>query len=339
MISRYTMFGVVAVATMLPTLPASAQSRGINPNLGAGDNALADAILATPNRRTPIFPDNDLATTPGLEQPASTPQFTLNILTPALFNSNAQAVSAGGAKTLELNPSVHLGWAGQIPDLPIRVSGEASLETDRHLNAVDTEANYIRPAARAQYVNPNDDQDYSPFVSYASELDFNSAFSRNTYSDQNLNLGIDKVFNFDSDFNRVLARPNSAAETVWSFGFSATAQRRFSDQAPGSYAISFAPSAGYVISDEWNLSLSMLTTGRQYDTAVNLNRRTLALEPIGLLEYMVPQRWFGDAATAQALGNPAIDFVVGADREWSTISGGTYVQVTAGLVLKMGWRF
>ena len=318
---------------------ADAQSPSTNAGISDNGSALFDAILATPNPKTPTIPDNDLATAPGLEGLASPPQFTLNILTPALFNSNAQAVSAGGAETLELNPSVHFGWAGQIPNFPIRVSGEASLEIDRYLNAGDADANYIRPAARAQYDNPDDDQDYSPFVSYASELDFKSAFSRNTYADQNLNLGIDKVFNFDSDFNRVLARSNSAAETVWSFGFSATAQRRFSDQARGSYAISFAPSAGYVISDEWNLSLSMLTTGRQYDTAVNLNRRTLALEPIGLLEYMVPQRWFGDAATARGLGNPAIDFVVGADREWSNASGGTYVQVTAGLVLKMGWRF
>jgi hypothetical protein len=83
----------------------------------------------------------------------------------------------------------------------------------------------------------------------------------------------------------------------------------------------------------------MPITGRRYDTAANINRRTLALEPVGLLEYVVPQRWFGDAATAQALGNPAIDFVLGADMQWSNASGGIYVQVTAGLVLKMGWRF
>jgi hypothetical protein len=195
-----------SVATALPARMTLAQSSGIDSNLGGGDTALADAILATPNRRTPVFPDNDLATTPGLEQPAVAPQFALNILTPALFNSNAQAASAGGAKTLEFNPSVRLGWAGELPGLPIRVSGEASLETDRYLNAGGADANYIRPAARAQYVNPDDDQDYSPFASYASEFDFNSAFSRHTYTDQNLNLGIDKVFNFDGGFNRVPTR-------------------------------------------------------------------------------------------------------------------------------------
>ena len=85
-----------------------------------------DAILATPNYRTPVLPDSALATAPGLEQAVPTPQFTLNALAPALYNSNAQFLSSGGSKTLEGSPLVRLGWASQLFDTPIRVSGAAA---------------------------------------------------------------------------------------------------------------------------------------------------------------------------------------------------------------------
>ena len=68
-----------------------------------------DAILATPNYRTPVLPDSALATAPGLEQAVPTPQFRLNALAPALYNSNAQFLISGGSKTLEGSPLVRLG--------------------------------------------------------------------------------------------------------------------------------------------------------------------------------------------------------------------------------------
>ncbi|MBV9150884.1 MAG: hypothetical protein JO204_03805, partial [Alphaproteobacteria bacterium] len=90
---------------------AVAQIAGSNAGLEGGQDHLFDAILATPNDRTPVPQDNVYATAPGLEQPAHTPQFTLNVLAPALFNSNAQFLSSGGSKTLEGSPLVRLGWA------------------------------------------------------------------------------------------------------------------------------------------------------------------------------------------------------------------------------------
>jgi hypothetical protein len=154
-----------------------------------------------------------------------------------------------------------------------------------------------------------------------------------------LNVGIDKRFNFDSDFNRVPAAPNSSGARVWSFGFSIGGQRRFRDPSPQSYAFFFNPSVGYVISEEWNASFSMPITRRWFDTISGVSQRNLTWEPTGILEYVIPANWLGGADAAQWLGNPAIDFLAGLERNWSNISGREYSQWQAGLVFKTGWRF
>src|SRR5271157_3612327 len=267
-------FVAALIVTAIQAGQAIAQTANSNAGLQGGQDGMFDAILATPNYKTPVLPDSALATAPGLEQAVPSPQFTLNVLAPALYNSNAQFLSSGGSKTLEGSPLVRLGWASQLFDTPIRVSGAASLETERFTNAPGAAIDYIRTSARAQYINPDNDQDYSPFLSYVPRLDFDPTVANNFATRQDLNLGIDKVFNFDGDFNRVPASSNSSAETVWSFGFSAGGQRRFRDPAPQSYALFSNPSAAYVISEQWNASFSMPTTGRWFDTTNGVNRHS-----------------------------------------------------------------
>src|SRR6516225_1783995 len=318
---------------------AIAQTANSNAGLQGGQDGMFDAILATPNYRTPVLPDSALATAPGLEQAVPAPQFTLNVLAPALYNSNAQFLSSGGSKTLEGSPLVRLGWASQMFDTPIRVSGAASLETERFVNAPGAAIDYIRTSARAQYVNPENDQDYSPFLSYVPRLDFNPTFANNFATRQDLNLGIDKVFNFDCDFNRVPFSGSSSAATVWSFGFAAGAQRRFRSPTPQSYALFGTPSVSYVISEQWNVSVSMPITGRWFDTTDGINQRNLTIEPAGVLEYVIPSAWLGGGDTARLLGSPAIDFFAMTERNWSNLSGAAYTQYRAGIFFKMGWRF
>ena len=123
---------VAALIVMADRLsPAIAQTANSNAGLEGGQDNLFDAILATPNQKTPVLQDNVFATAPGLGQVAPAPQFTLNALAPALFNSNAQFLSSGGSKAFEGSPLVRLGWASQLFDTPIRVSGAASFETER----------------------------------------------------------------------------------------------------------------------------------------------------------------------------------------------------------------
>ena len=332
----------VAFAAMLLATQAAhaiAQTANSNAGLEGGQDHLFDAIFATPNYKTPSLPDNEFATAPGLEQLARVPQFTLNILAPALYNSNAQFLSSGGSQTLEGSPLVRLGWASQLFDTPIRISGAASMETERFVNAPGAAIDYIRTSARAQYLNPEDDQDYSPFLSYVPRLDFDPTFANNFATRQDLALGLNKVFNFDGAFNRIPTSSNSSSEAVWSFGFGVGGQRRFRSPAPQSYAFFFSPSASYVISEEWNASFSVPITRRWFDMFNDVSQRNLTLEPTAVLEYVIPSGWLGGANAARMLGNPAIDFVAGVERNWSNLSPATYTQWRVGVVLKTGWRF
>jgi hypothetical protein len=333
----------VLVAALIVTATqarlAIAQTANSNIGLEGDHGGLFDAILATPNQKTPVLQDNIFATAPGVEEAARTPQFTLNVLAPAFYNSNAQFLSSGGSKTLEGSPVVRLGWASQLFDSPIRVSGAASFETERFTNGPGAAVDYIRPSARLQYINPEDDQDYSPFLSYVPRLDFDPTFANNFATRQDLNLGIDKVFRFDGAFNRIPAASNSSSPAVWSFGFAIGGQRRFRDPPPQSSALLFNPSASYVISEQWNASLSMPITRRWFDTINGVSQRNLTVEPTGVVEYVIPGDWLGGSDAARMLGNPAVDFLAGVERNWSNVSGRAYTQWVAGLVFKTGWRF
>jgi hypothetical protein len=52
-------------------------------------------------------------------------------------------LSSGGSPALEGSPLVRLGWRSQLFDLPIRISGAASLETERFTNAPGAAIDYI----------------------------------------------------------------------------------------------------------------------------------------------------------------------------------------------------
>ncbi len=234
---------------------------------------------------------------------------------------------------------VRLGWASQLFDSPIRFSGAASLEWERYANQSAADIDYFRSSARLQYTPPGDDQGFSPFLAYVPRMDFDPTLAHNFATRQDLNLGVDKVFNFDGAFDRLPASADSGSGAVWSLGYAFGGQRRFRNPAPQSYALFFNPSAGYIISDEWNASFSATTTRRWFDTTDAIGHRDLTVEPTAILEYIVPGRWVGGENTARALGSPAVDFFVLFERNWSNVSGGTYGQWVAGLVLKTGWRF
>jgi hypothetical protein len=304
-----------------------------------GDEGLIDAILATPNQVTPVLQDNQFATAPGLEQAARTPQFTFNGLVPLFYNSNPEFLSSGGSQSFDASPVVRLGWASQLFDTPLRISGAASLEWERYPNANDASLDYFRSSARIQYINLGDDQGFSPFLSYVPRMDFEPTFGLNFATRQDLNLGVDKVFNFDGAFNRVPVSANSASATVWSFGFSVGGQQRFRDPPPQSQAIFFNPSASWVISPQWNASLSTSFTRRWFDEFGGISPKDLTLDPVGVLEYVIPSSWIGGETAARALGNPAVDFLVLYEKNWSTVSSLAYRQWLAGLVFKAGWRF
>jgi hypothetical protein len=330
-------FGALAFAVFAVSAtwvaPVLAQPGG---NAGLiDDDGLIDSILATPNQKTPVPQDNLFATAPGLEQVARTPQFTFNALAPLFFNSNPEFRSSGGPQSLDGSPVARLSWASQLFGTPLRISGAASLEWERYPSANDASVDYFRSSARLQYINLGDDQGFSPFFSYVPRMDFEPTFGENFATRQDLNLGFDKVFNFDGALNRVPVSADSSSQTVFSLGYSITGQRRIRNPAPQSDALIFAPSASWVISEQWNASLAAPITRRWFNGA----SRDLTLEPVGVLEYIIPANWIGGPHGAAILGNPSVDFLVFHERNWSTDSSFEYGQWLAGMVLKAGWRF
>ena len=315
-----------------------AQTANSNAGLEGGQDSLFDAILATPNQKTPVPQDNIFATAPGVEQAARTPQFTLNVLAPALFNSNAQFLSSGGSKALEGSPLVRLGWASQLFDTPIRVSGAASLETERFVNAPGAAIDYIRPSARAQYINPENDQDYSPFLSYVPRLDFDPTFANNFATRQDLNLGIDKVFNFDGAFNRVPAASNSSSATVWSFGFA----------SGGSGASAIRPLNPCVLLQPVRLIRHLRAMERQLLDAdnpplVRYDQWGKSTQPdVGTDRYCRirdPGRLVGRGRRGAVVGQSRYRLRRRVGAKLVERIGAAYTQWRVGLVFKTGWRF
>ena len=186
-------------------------------------------------------------------------------------------------------------------------------------------------------MNADDDQAYSPFVAFVPRLDFDPTFATNFATRYDLDLGVNKVFNFDGDFHRVASSGTSASSTVWSVGFTAGAQRRWRNPSPSSYALFLLPSVSYVISQQWNAEFVLDITQRWYDSTA---AHELTVMPIGVLEYELPDRLLGGGDAARWFGRPAVDFLVSYERNWAAnIPQATYTQWVAGLVFKAGWRF
>ena len=156
---------------------------------------------------------------------------------------------------------------------------------------------------------------------------------------QDLNLGVNKTFNFDGSFRRVPFSPNTLADTVWSFGVTSFAQRRFRDPEPSSWAFFLIPSVTYVITEQWNVSFGAELMFRTFDPYLGFTENEWFLEPIATLEFVLPSAWFGSDRNATLFGRPAIDLQMAYERNWSNIAAFSYGAWHVGAALKLGWRF
>jgi hypothetical protein len=241
-------------------------------------------------------------------------------------------VEAVNALTFEVDPSM---GAYQV-----RLSANAVVENDRFIESRGADLDKIGGSLRLQYVDPNNDRGFSPYVAYAPRFDFLPTFSEEVATRQDMNLGFNKRFNFDGNFQSIPFAANTAALTVWSFGFTVFGQRRFREPAPSSSALFFIPSVSYVISEQWNASLAADVIGRWFDSKdAGFSRRDVEAEPIATLEYVIPTALFGVPETADFFGRPALDFQTSFVRNWSNLPTRNYHQLTASAVIKTGWRF
>ena len=229
------------------------------------NDARNDALLATPNSATPQPPSNLYPTAPGLEQQTPAPQWQFNLLAPLGYNSNAKEINHGGTQTLETSPFGNLSWAAPVADLPLRVTINANAESDRYFRTSDVDRDKFGLSGRLQYVDPTNDQAFSPYVAIAARWDYLPTFSDQISARQDFNLGFNKKFNFDGSLAPVPLAADTSASTVWSFGLTAFVQRRLREPQLSSSAMFVIPSVSYVISKDWNASVAVEFLGRWFD--------------------------------------------------------------------------
>ena len=320
--------------------PVAAQPVGAHTD---GDDARRDAMFATPYRYGFVPQDNIFATAPGLEQQARRSTFTFNVLAPISYTSNALAGPSGvptDQNSALFSPVVGLSWATPIFDLPVRFTGTARAEVDRFTQVPSADFDKVALSGRLQYVDPTDDQAYSPYVTYAPRWAYAPFYQGWLQTRQDLSFGVNKTFNYDASFRRVAFAADTSAETTWSFGVTAFIQRRFSDPVPGSWAFFVIPSATYVIAEQWNVSLGLDLMNRRFDSVQGaFSEQDFFLQPILTVEYVLPSAWFGSERNASLFGRPALDFQVAYERNWSNVPAFDFSAWYAGVALKMGWRF
>jgi hypothetical protein len=332
-------FVFAAAVVSLMNLPCPAAAQALSAQSDAQD-ARTDAILAMPNLSTPAPLSNLYSTAPGLEQAIPAPQWRFNFVAPFGFNSNAEEIAHGGTQTFEFGPLANLSWAAPLGALPLRLTLNAFTDSDRFSQAPDAEIDRIGGSARLQYVDPNNDQAFSPYFAFTQRWDFAPTFSDQISQRQDFNLGFNKRFNFDGDFRRVASSGDSSASTVWSFGLTVFAQRRIREPQLSSSAVFVIPSVSYVISNDWSASLAVELMGRRHDMdSFGFGGRNWEALPIATVEYAIPASFFGGERLANILGRPTLDFQTSYLRNWSNAPGASFNQWDGAVAIKTGWRF
>ena len=330
----------LALGVAFPAV-ALAQAAGDRSDAGVdADDARIDAMLGTLNLSTPQAFGNLYSTAPGEEQQVERPQIRFNVLAPLNFDSNPLELGAGSDSSWGTFPVGNVSAAAPVGDLPFRVSVSARSEFKRFFNQPDADIDRLTFSGRIQYVDPTNDQAWSPYFAITPRFSYLPTFSDQTEARQDLNFGFNKRFNFNSSFQLIPAAADTSAATVWSFGLTAFAQWRLRQPQLSSDALLLIPSASWAISQDWNASFAVEMLGRWYepDSAGEASRDWEVL-PIATLEYIIPASLFGSEQFADLLGRPAIDLQGSHLKVWSTVPGVSFNQWEGSATLKVGWRF
>jgi hypothetical protein len=333
--------GLARAAAVVLLLRASAPAFAQDQRGDVGsdaDDARNDAMLAMPHDSTAPL-DNLYSTAPGLEEQIPSAQGRINALLPLGWDSNPKELGSGGPTSWETSPLGNVSMSAPIGGI-FRFTATGFGELNRYFSASDVNLDRLGGSARLQYVDPTNDQAFSPFVAYAPRWQWALPDSGLNETRQDFNIGFNKRFNLDGSFNFVPIAADTSGDTVWSFGLTAFAQRRVRDVRLSSDALFLIPSVSYVISKDWSASFAVELLGRWYeaDRFGETSRDWEAL-PIGTLEYAIPASFLGGEQTAALLGRPALDFQGSHLKVWSTVPGVSFGQWEARAAIRMGWRF
>jgi hypothetical protein len=130
------------------------------------EDARTDAMLAMPNLSTPAPLSNLYSTAPGLEEQIPGPQIGANFLAPFGWDSNPEEVSHGGPQSWETSPWGNVSMSASI-GAPFRFTATGFGDLNRYFSASDANVDRIGGSARLQYVDPTNDQAFSPYVAIA----------------------------------------------------------------------------------------------------------------------------------------------------------------------------
>ena len=160
---------------------------------------------------------------------------------------------------------------------------------------------------------------------------FDATFSPWAETRNDFAVGFDKLFTFDADFHLLPASARSRVAAVWSLGLSSFVQRRQRTPGPDSTALYVVPSATYVPSKEWVISLFVNSRERWFDRITpptTISRRDFEMEPILTIAY-----------DPKLPGTPQIALQASFERRSSNLSNRSWSQWTVGPVLTANWRF
>jgi hypothetical protein len=331
---------LLALGALSPS-PALAQTAGDRSDAGIDASDLrTDAILGTFNPADPDPYGNLLASAPGAEAQAR-PQFRLNFLAPLNYDSNPLELGAGSDSSWGTFPVANLSAAAPLNDsLPFRVSVNGRSEFRRFFDNSDADVDRLTFSGRIQYVDPHDDQAWSPYFAITPRFEYLPTFSDQREARQDFNLGVQKSWHLDSSLQLIPTAADTSADTAWSFGVTAFAQNRQRQPQLSSDALVLIPSVSWAISKNWNASVVVEFLGRWYEPdSLGEASHDWEILPIATVEYIIPPDLFGGDTVARLLGRPAIDLQGSHLKVWSTVPGVAFNQWEASATLKVGWRF
>jgi hypothetical protein len=129
-------------------------------------------------------------------------QARANLILPPGYTPNAEETSESGTRSGEFSPIGNVSLAGPI-GAPFRFSATGFSDVDRYFRASDRDLDKVGCATRLEFVDPNNDQGFSPFVAFAPRWRYGPTFSDLLSARQDFNIGFNQRFNFDDSFQRV----------------------------------------------------------------------------------------------------------------------------------------
>jgi hypothetical protein len=356
------------IAAAMGPLEARAQSATTDA-LNDAQRARADAAIGTDRgslvSQTAFIDEAVYASPPGAprQAPGDAPVYSISVVAPGNYNSNAESARANGTQTLEGDPQVRLGLSKRFSaaqgDGAFKVSGLFAASSDRFLRSTTADGDSAYLDLRGQHVDKGDDQALAPFIEYRLSMAFAPTFSMRTATKHDLSVGFDKAFNYNYpvhwfQWTRAEHQEDTSGATRWSLGLTGELTRRFKESSASLYLVSAAPSLTYKSYDSesgstaearWNVSLEFDVSRRLYDRRKGVSERDWLIDPILTAEFTPPLSLFRGTtpdvqfASSKPLGMPKLQLQVAFTQLDSNVAGVQFHQWAVGPTIKLAWSF